>query len=125
MSLYETIGGEHRLTSLVRSFYHQVYHDSLLRPLFPEDRQRVEQAQLVFLTQLTGGPRDPDQPPASLAMIHRLLPIQKEHAIRWLELMEVAALDTIPNEEARLQLLERLRIGAMNVLRVCEAHQMD
>jgi len=105
--------------------YHQVYHDSLLRPLFPDDRHRVEQAQFAFLTQMTGGPRDPNQPPTSLAMIHRLLPIQKEHAIRWLELMEIASLATIPNEEARLQLLERLRIGATNVLRVCEAHQMD
>ncbi len=119
------LGGEQTLTSLIHSFYHQVYHDSLLRPLFPDDRHRVEQAQLVFLTQLTGGPRDPDQLPTSLAMIHRLLPIQKEHAIRWLELMEVASTETILNEDARLQLVERLRIGAMNVLRVCEAHQMD
>ncbi|MCY1692037.1 globin [Exiguobacterium sp. SL14] len=125
MSLYETLGGEQVLASLIHSFYHQVYHDSLLRPLFPDDRHRVEQAQLSFLTQLTGGPRNPDQEPTSLAMIHRLLPIHEEHAIRWLELMEVASVEAIPNEEARGQLMERLRIGAMNVLRVCEAHQMD
>jgi len=125
MSLYEMLGGEHVLTSLIHSFYHQVYHDSLLRPLFPDDRPRVEQAQLSFLTQLTGGPRDLDQEPTSLAMIHRLLPIREEHAIRWLELMEVASVEAIQNEEARVQLMERLQIGAMNVLRVCEAHQMD
>ncbi|MGI1806320.1 truncated hemoglobin [Exiguobacterium sp. TDN 0502] len=125
MSLYEALGGEKVLASLIRSFYHQVYHDSLLRPLFPDDRRRVEQAQLSFLTQLTGGPRNLNQEPTSLAMIHRLLPIRREHAVRWLALMEKASIETIANEEARLQLMERLQIGAMNVLRVCEAHQMN
>lgn len=125
MSLYEALGGEKALASLIRSFYHQVYHDSLLRPLFPDDRRRVEQAQLSFLTQLTGGPRNLNQEPTSLAMIHRLLPIHREHAVRWLELMEKASIETIANEAARLQLMERLHIGAMNVVRVCEAHQMN
>ena len=59
----------------------------------------------------------------NLAMIHRLLPITEVHAIRWIELMTMTIEETISDSEAATRLIERLRIGALNVLRICDAHQ--
>ncbi len=123
--LYEKLGKQPAIEQLVMRFYERVYVDDLLRPLFPADRQRVEHAQIVFLTQLTGGPKQYElyDERMNLAMIHRLLPIRRVHAERWIELMTAAIEETIQNQEAAALLIERLRIGAMNVLRICDAHQ--
>ncbi|MCK2158104.1 protoglobin domain-containing protein [Exiguobacterium sp. 17-1] len=123
--LYEDLGQKDVLEQLVTRFYNRVYTDDVLRPLFPPDRQRVERAQVRFLIQLTGGPKQYDvyDERMNLAMIHRLLPIKEIHAIRWIELMTLTIEDTIENAEAATRLIERLRIGAFNVLRICDAHQ--
>ncbi|WP_029332851.1 truncated hemoglobin [Exiguobacterium oxidotolerans] len=123
--LYDDIGKHPMLEQLVARFYQLVYADPILRPIFPDDRQRVEQAQVIFLTHLTGGPRqyELDDSRTNLAMIHRLLPIEQQHAFRWIELMEVAIYETLSNRVVAERLMERLRIGALNVLRICEAHQ--
>ncbi|WP_404276056.1 truncated hemoglobin [Exiguobacterium undae] len=123
--LYEELGKRQAIEQLVKRFYEQVYADELLLSLFPTDRQRVEQAQIVFLIQLTGGPKQYEQydERMNLAMIHRLLPIEQAHAERWIELMTLAVAETISNPEAAARLIERLRIGALNVLRICDAHR--
>ena len=123
--LYDDIGKQPVLEQIVARFYQLVYADPVLSPLFPDDRTRVERAQVIFLTQLTGGPRHYDTHDArmNLAMIHRLLPIERHHAFRWIELMEIAIHETLSNQAVAERLLERLRIGAMNVLRICEAHR--
>ncbi|WP_114570495.1 truncated hemoglobin [Exiguobacterium flavidum] len=126
MTLYDQLGGEEAIRRLVRHFYQAVYSDDVLHPLFPEDRQRVEEAQYAFLTQLTGGPRLYEEAYGmmNLAMIHRLLPIREWHARRWIELMRETIDETLTGE-ARDILKERLTLAAMNVLRVCEAHRVD
>ncbi|QNR20357.1 globin [Exiguobacterium sp. Helios] len=123
--LYEDLGQKDALEQLVTRFYNRVYTDDVLRPLFPPDRQRVEQAQIRFLIQLTGGPKqyDGQDERMNLAMIHRLLPIREVHAVRWIELMMLTIEETIEDTEAATRLIERLRIGAFNVLRICDAHQ--
>lgn len=123
--LYEDLGQKDALEQLVTRFYNRVYTDDVLRPLFPPDRQRVEQAQIRFLIQLTGGPKqyDGQDERMNLAMIHRLLPIKEVHAVRWIELMTMTIEETIKDTEAATRLIERLRIGAFNVLRICDAHQ--
>ncbi len=123
--LYEDLGQKDVLEQLVTRFYNRVYTDDVLRPLFPPDRQRVEQAQIRFLIQLTGGPKqyDGQDERMNLAMIHRLLPIKEVHAVRWIELMTLTIEETIEDTEAATRLIERLRIGAFNVLRICDAHQ--
>ncbi|WP_026829064.1 truncated hemoglobin [Exiguobacterium artemiae] len=123
--LYEDLGQKDVLEQLVTRFYNRVYTDDVLRPLFPPDRQRVERAQVRFLIHLTGGPKQYDvyDERMNLSMIHRLLPIKEIHAIRWIELMTLTIEDTIENAEAATRLIERLRIGAFNVLRICDAHQ--
>lgn len=123
--LYEDLGQKDALEQLVTRFYYRVYTDDVLRPLFPPDRQRVEQAQIRFLIQLTGGPKqyDGQDERMNLAMIHRLLPIREVHAVRWIELMTLTIEETIEDTEAATRLIERLRIGAFNVLRICDAHQ--
>lgn len=125
--LYEELGGHATVERLVQCFYDRVYEDDVLRPLFPPDRTHVEHAQIKFLTQLTGGPKQYDSydPRLNLAMIHRLLPIQQTHALRWIELMTLTIKETVPDPDARDRLTERLQIGAANVLRICEAHQSE
>lgn len=123
--LYEDLGQKQAIEQLVARFYERVYTDHLLRPLFPSDRRHVEQAQTRFLIQLTGGPKQYDayDERMNLAMIHLLLPIKEVHAIRWIELMTMTIEETISDSEAATRLIERLRIGAFNVLRICDAHQ--
>lgn len=56
-NFYERFGGAQAFEKLVRTFYHNVKKDSLLRPMYPdEDFEGAERRLRMFLEQYWGGP---------------------------------------------------------------------
>lgn len=124
MSSYEQFGGEVGVRQLVDAFYDLVYDDPVLRPLFPDDQDRVKQRQFEFLSQLLGGPKlyTERHGGGNLAMIHMSHPISETHAGHWLGCMEQALRTVNAPEPIKRDLFNRLIMSSSNVVRVCSHH---
>ena len=54
-TVYEVVGPR-KLLDLTEAFYHRVYADPFLRPMFPDDLEGAVERQFLFLVQFFGGP---------------------------------------------------------------------
>jgi hemoglobin len=111
MNLYESMGGAETLRNIVERFYPKVQAHPLLAPLFPEDIRPVMEKQYMFLTQFFGGPQLYSEKFGHPMMRARHLPfpITPRRAEAWLDCMRRALEETVPSEELRRQILDRLR----------------
>lgn len=111
MEMYEYIGGETTIRSIVDTFYPKVLAHPLLAPIFPEDMEPLIEKQYQFLTQFFGGPSlytDIHGNPMMKAR-HAPFPITKSRAEAWLECMQKTLEEVVPSEEVRLIILDRLK----------------
>lgn len=110
ITLYEALGGAEKLRDIVERFYPKVQAHPLLGPLFPEDIAPVAEKQILFLTQLLGGPHlysDLYGHPMMRAR-HMAFPITPERADAWLACMEAALGEAEVPEPVKEIVLERL-----------------
>jgi hemoglobin len=91
-ALYDEIGGQETINSLVDAFYPRVYENEDLRPLFEGDMEEIKRKQRMFLPQFLGGPALYSQEFGPPAMRHRHLPfrITPKRAQAWLGCMKEA-----------------------------------
>ncbi|WP_068620142.1 globin domain-containing protein [Paenibacillus tuaregi] len=110
LSIYDNLGGEKTLRSLVKAFYPKVQAHPLLGPLFPEDIFPVMEKQFMFLSQFFGGPSlysDQYGHPMMRAR-HMPFPITEERAEAWLSCMASALQEIGIEDPFRAFILQRL-----------------
>lgn len=114
LTIYEAVGGEEGVRSIVESFYPKVQENPLLGPLFPEDIAPVMEKQVLFLTQFFGGPPLYTQQYGHPMMRarHMAFPVTAERAQAWLGCMRKALDETVEDPDLRLAILERLKAPA-------------
>lgn len=111
-SIYERIGGDESIRSIVNTFYPKVYENDELSPLFKGDMAEIKRKQWMFLTQLTGGgPLYSEEfGPPNMRARHMLFEITPRRARAWLKLMEETLAETgLLETEGGIALFERLR----------------
>jgi hemoglobin len=116
--MFEALGGDAVLESLLDEFYARVYADELLSPLFETEMAEVKRKQRMFLTQFLGGP-----PLFSMEFGHPMMrarhmkfPITPVHAEAWLLCMR-EAMDAIGLEgELRDYFYDRLQQTAYHMV---------
>ncbi len=110
ISLYEALGGEAAIRSIVECFYPKVQNHPLLGPIFPEDINPVMEKQFLFLTQFFGGPHLYSEQHGHPMMRARHLPfpITPERAEAWLSCMREALKEAGIDSELAAFALERL-----------------
>lgn len=110
-SLYEMIGGEQTIRTIVELFYPKVQAHPEIGHLFPEDIEPVMEKQFMFLSQFFGGPSlfsDAYGHPMMRAR-HMPFPITVERADAWLDCMRRALAETELDPELQKIVLERLK----------------
>jgi len=110
LSIYDNLGGEKTLRSLVEAFYPKVQAHPLLGPLFPEDIFPVMEKQFMFMSQFFGGPSlysDQYGHPMMRAR-HMPFPITEERAEAWLSCMASALQEIGIEDPFRAFILQRL-----------------
>jgi hemoglobin len=114
LTLYEAMGGEDTIRTLVGTFYPKVKENPLIGPLFPEDVTPVMEKQYMFLTQFFGGPPLYTEKYGHPMMRSRHLPfpINVEKADAWLDCMRKALQETGLDIELQAVMLERLKGSA-------------
>lgn len=90
--MYEALGGESAIRSLVDAFYPKVYQDADLSPLFVDDMEIIKHKQYLFLTQFTGGAPLYSEQYGPPRMRHRHLEFEvtPRRAKAWLRCMKEA-----------------------------------
>ncbi len=108
-SIYELLGGEARIRQLVTAFYTNVQQDAQLAPLFPDNIQPVMEKQMLFLSQLLGGPALYTEQYGHPMMRARHLPfeITPERADAWLHCMRTALAEISVESDLSDYLMER------------------
>ncbi|MEB3102609.1 globin domain-containing protein [Ferviditalea candida] len=122
-TIYEVMGGEEMIRSIVETFYPKVIKDPVIGPLFPEDIHPVKEKQFLFLTQFFGGP-----PLYTVSYGHPMMrarhlqvPIGMKEAEAWISCMR-QTLEEIGMEPAlRDFILERLKGPAFHFINKDEA----
>lgn len=121
-TIYEAIGGEGTIRSIVETFYPKVIKDPVIGPLFPEDIHPVKEKQFLFLTQFFGGPplySDSNGHPMMRAR-HQQVPIGVKEAEAWLSCMH-RTLEEIGMEPIlREFIMERLKGPAYHFINMGE-----
>jgi len=95
--------GEQGFARLVGAFYRRVREDEILKPMYPpEDLAGAEQRLREFLIQRFGGPQmySESRGHPRLRMRHSPFAIDQRARDRWIELMEAALAETVPDERA-------------------------
>lgn len=108
-SLYQNIGGDTTLRSMIDAFYELVYQHPIINRLFVGDITVIKEKQRLFLTQFLGGPTLYTEIHGHPRMRARHLPhtITQTDASAWLECMH-KAIDTLDiSNELKLELFNR------------------
>ncbi|MHA7964568.1 globin domain-containing protein [Paenibacillus sp. CAU 1782] len=110
ISLYEALGSEVGIRSIVECFYPKVQSHPLLGPLFPEDINPVKEKQYLFLSQFFGGPHlySEQHGHPMMRARHMPFPITPERAEAWLSCMGEALKEVGIDSELAAFALERL-----------------
>lgn len=100
-SIYEIIGGDITLKTLVDIFYARVAKDETLREMFPEELEPGKRWQYLFLRQFFGGPMDygVQRGHPRLRMRHAPFRIDQKARDAWLSHM-LTALEEIDIEDS-------------------------
>ncbi|PTM56425.1 globin [Desmospora activa] len=117
-TLYERMGGDKTIRTIVEAFYPRVQQDPLLAPLFPADIQPVMERQYQFLTQFFGGPPlySHIHGHPRLRARHLPFPITPERAEAWLRCMSAALDDANIEGELRDEIWSRFYFTAAHMV---------
>lgn len=118
-TLYDALGGERAIATIVEQFYDRVSEHPELIPIFPDDLTETRRKQKQFLTQFCGGPalftREHGHP--RLRARHLPFPITQVKAQAWLDCMGRALqASELENEEAVQELYQRLTLTAHHMI---------
>lgn len=107
-TLYHRLG-EENLKRLVDAFYHLVYQDPILIPLFDNDIEEIKDKQFRFLTQFFGGPPKYIQKfgPPRMRMRHLPHKIDQEAVEAWLKCMKNAIATLAISEEMKEEVFSK------------------
>ena len=115
MTLYEAIGGEEGVRTVLRSLYDKLFSDPIVGFLFAgKDKDHIVEQQVIFTCGFLGGPQR--YTGKSLPDAHAALPLQRGHFDRRHRLLEqTLAEQKAPPEVARawLRIDESLRPSVM------------
>jgi truncated hemoglobin YjbI len=116
--VHEAVGGIEVYRKISQIFHHSVESDPLLKGLFPENMQNLEERLALFLAEYTGGPADfsATRGKNSLVCRHAHLAIGNAEAERWLKLMDAAMQEAGVDAEARQKLFEELKRSAATLV---------
>ncbi|AKK03809.1 globin [Corynebacterium epidermidicanis] len=124
MTFYDEVGGQPTFDAIVDGFYAQIPDDDILGPMYPpEDMAGARDRLAWFLAQYWGGPQtfSEQRGHPRLRMRHAHFHVNRDAAIRWLELMK-NSLDQIPettlDDTHRAAMWEHMeRVAAMLINR--------
>lgn len=117
-TIYEAIGGQPAVDSIVHAMYkHVAKHEDLI-PIFPEDLTETAYKQRLFLTQFFGGPDLYLQEIGHPMLKRRHLPFEINFKRRnaWLECMDKALDEAEIEEPYREAIFERLSLTATHMI---------
>ena len=110
-TFYDAVGGADTFRKLTATFYQQVEHDEILRPLYPEeDLAPAERRMRMFLEQYWGGPRtySDERGHPRLRMRHAPFTIGPLERDAWLRCMHIAIASI---DESVLDASHRAQLG--------------
>ncbi|MDL4842934.1 globin domain-containing protein [Aquibacillus rhizosphaerae] len=121
-SIYEAIGGQEKIDTLVDAFYAKVANHSELAPIFPVDLTETARKQKQFLTQFFGGPalyiEEHGHP--MLRRRHMEFPITPSRKDAWLSCMKEALEEISIEEPYKSVMFERLTLTAQHMMNTPE-----
>ncbi len=112
--VFERIGGQTAIDSLVDGLYDRIEGDRALRPLFGRDLSNERAAQKRFFTEWLGGEAEYSES-AYLPIKHRhdLIPITSAVAEQWLAHLRDALIEAVPDVRAQRVVFEKARLFAV------------
>ncbi len=107
-SVFDLLGGEEPLRSIVDSFYEKVEADPILRPMYPAGLAESKRHLFLFLVQFFGGPTrySEERGHPRLRMRHFPFAIDRQARDHWLEHICAAIDETGIEEPARSMMRE-------------------
>jgi len=102
-SVYDLVGGEEPLRSVVDHFYDKVEADPVLRPMYPPELGESKRRLFLFLVQFFGGPTrySEERGHPRLRMRHFSFAIDRQARDHWLAHMRAAIDEAGIREPAR------------------------
>ncbi|MDE2777380.1 MAG: globin [Chloroflexota bacterium] len=102
-SVYDLVGGEEPLRSVVDQFYDKVEADPILRPMYPPELAEAKRRLFLFLVQFFGGPTrySEERGHPRLRMRHFSFAIDRQARDHWLAHMRAAIDEAGIREPAR------------------------
>lgn len=114
-TLYEQVGGEESIRSMVATFYQRVLSDPMLKPFFEHtDMDKLKRMQTAFFTIALGGP-EPDFR-ISLYEAHSGRGILVKHLTRYTELLMETLEEVGVKKENAQKIYERIATYSNDVL---------
>ncbi|MDB5083657.1 MAG: globin [Bacilli bacterium] len=123
-TLYDWVGGDEMITSIVNHFYPKVMTHPDLAPIFPEDITETMKKQRMFLTQFLGGPPLYSEVYGHPMLRARHLPFEvtPKRAQAWLACMQEAMDEAGLTGDARDVFYGRLRDTAAHMVNTPDEH---
>ncbi|MGB7381664.1 MAG: globin [Rhodococcus sp. (in: high G+C Gram-positive bacteria)] len=121
-TFYDAVGGADTFRKLTATFYQQVEHDEILRPLYPEeDLAPAERRMRMFLEQYWGGPRtySDERGHPRLRMRHAPFTIGPLERDAWLRCMHIAIAsidESVLDASHRAQLVDYIERAANSMV---------
>ncbi|OLT34072.1 hypothetical protein BJF84_19920 [Rhodococcus sp. CUA-806] len=121
-TFYDAVGGADTFRKLTATFYKQVEHDEILRPLYPEeDLAPAERRMRMFLEQYWGGPRtySDERGHPRLRMRHAPFTIGPLERDAWLRCMHIAIAsidESVLDASHRAQLVDYMEMAANSMV---------
>ncbi len=121
-TFYDAVGGADTFRKLTATFYQQVEHDEILRPLYPEeDLAPAERRMRMFLEQYWGGPRtySDERGHPRLRMRHAPFTIGPLERDAWLRCMHIAIAsidESVLDASHRAQLVDYMEMAANSMV---------
>lgn len=117
-TIYEAIGGEKPIRTLVNSLYKHIGKEAVLLEIFPEDLNESARKQYLFLTQLFGGPQLylEDRGHPMLRRRHLPFEINQERKEAWLRSFEKALDETGVEDPLRTAIFQRISMTAEHMV---------
>ncbi len=117
-TIYEAIGGEEPIRTLVNSLYKHIGQEPVLLEIFPDDLTESARKQYLFLTQLFGGPQLylEDRGHPMLRRRHLAFEINQERKEAWLRSFEKALDETGVEDPLRTAIYQRISMTAEHMV---------
>jgi hemoglobin len=126
--IFEKVGGKVFFEQLVNNFYNKIEKDPLLRPIFPESLDDGKRWQLMFLTQIFGGPREYEKIRGypKLRKRHLPFPIGMKERNQWVHLMleSLEEVGITKNHELRFSFEEYFKRTATKMINKDDSNEL-